>query len=74
MKYKEADEIAELARDIIFRLELDHIDIDLQKSPYRQGEVAKYIFGVALSGNNLTNILDIDKLLSSSRMNGFKAN
>ena len=55
-------------------LSLHHIDIDLQKSPYRQGEVAKYIFGVALSGNNLTNILDIDKLLSSSRMNGFKAN
>lgn len=55
-------------------LSLDRIDNDLQNSPYRQGEVAKYISGVALSGQNLANILAIDKLLSSPRMNGFKAN
>ena len=55
-------------------LSLDQIDSDLQKSPYRQGEIANYILGVALSGKNLTNILSIDKLLSSPRMNGFKGN
>ena len=53
---------------------LDQIDTDLQKSPYREGDIAKYILGVAVSGKNLTNILAVDKLLSSPRMTGFKAN
>lgn len=53
-------------------LSLDQIDNDLQKSPYRDGEIANYILGVAVSGNNLTNILAIDKLLSSLRMTSFK--
>jgi purine-binding chemotaxis protein CheW len=55
-------------------LALNQIDADLQNSPYREGEIANYIFGVAVSGENLTNILDIDKLLSSPRMTVFKEN
>ena len=51
---------------------LDQIDTDLQNSPYREGEIANYILGVAVSGERLTNILDIDKLLSSPRMAGFR--
>ena len=55
-------------------LPLDQIDTDLQKSPYRVGEISNYILGVTVSEERLTNILDIDKLLSSPRMTGFKEN
>jgi len=51
---------------------LNRIDRDIQKSPYRQGDIASYIAGVAVSGENLMNILDIDRLLSSQRMNSFR--
>jgi len=54
-------------------LSLDRIDSEIQNSPYREGEVAKYIQGVAVSGKNLMNILDIGRLLSSPRMTGFRA-
>jgi chemotaxis signal transduction protein len=53
---------------------LDEIDADFQSSPYREGEIANYILGVAVSEEKLTNILDIDKLLSSPRMVGFRQN
>ena len=53
-------------------LYLDQIEADFQKSPYREGEIANYILGVAVSEEKLTNILGIDKLLSSPRMAGFK--
>ena len=52
----------------------EQIGADLQKSPYREGEIAKYILGIAVLGESLTNILDVDKLLSSPRMTGFKEN
>jgi purine-binding chemotaxis protein CheW len=55
-------------------LSLEQIDADLQNSPYREGEIANYILGVAVSGENLTNILDVHKLLSCARMTGFKEN
>ena len=55
-------------------LSIDQIDADLQDSPYREGEMANYILQVAVLGENLTNILDIDKLLSSPRMTGFMEN
>ena len=55
-------------------LSLEQIDSDLQNSPYREGEIANYILGVAVSGESLTNILDVHKLLSSPRMTGFKEN
>lgn len=55
-------------------LPFNQIDTDLQKSPYREGDIAKYILGVAVSGKSLTNILAVDKLLSSPRMTAFKAN
>ena len=55
-------------------LSLEKLGADLQNSPYREGEIANYILGVAVSGENLTNILDVDKLLSSPRMTGFKDN
>ena len=57
---------------IIGIISLNQIDADVQSSPYREGEIAKYISGVAISGENLTNILDIDKLLSCPRMTAFK--
>ena len=53
---------------------LDQIDSDLQNSPYREGEIANYILGAAVSEENLTSILDIDKLLSSPRLTAFKEN
>ena len=53
---------------------LDQIDTDLQNSPYREGEIANYILGAAVSGKNPTSILDIDKLLSSPRLTAFKEN
>jgi len=52
---------------------LNRIDQDIQNSPYRQGDIASYIAGVAVSGEDLMNILDIDRLLSSQKMNSFKA-
>ena len=55
-------------------LSFEQIDADLQNSPYREGEIANYILGVAVSGESLTNILDVNKLLSSPRMTGFKEN
>jgi purine-binding chemotaxis protein CheW len=53
-------------------LSLNKIDTDLQKSPYRKGEIANFIIGVAISGETPTNILDVDKLLSCARMTQFK--
>jgi len=53
-------------------LSLDKIDTDLQRSPYRKGEIASFIIGVAISGETPTNILDVDKLLSCARMTQFK--
>ena len=53
-------------------ISLDRIDSDIQSSPYREGEIAHYISGVAFSGEQLLNILAIDKLLSSSRLTDFQ--
>ena len=57
---------------IVGILSLNQINPDLQNSPFREGEIANFILGVAVSGENLTNILDVDKLLSSARMTEFK--
>ena len=57
---------------IVGILSLDQINNDLHNSPFREGELANFISGVAISGENLTNILDVDKLLSSARMMEFK--
>jgi purine-binding chemotaxis protein CheW len=54
-------------------LSLDPSDGEIQSNPYRKGEIANYIQGAAVSGESVTNILDIDKLLSSPRMTDFKA-
>jgi purine-binding chemotaxis protein CheW len=51
---------------------LDRSDNKIQNNPYRKGEIANYIQGTAVSGKNVTNILDIKKLLSSPRMTEFK--
>jgi len=53
-------------------LSLDQSDGEIQSNPYRKGEIANYIQGTAVSGKNVTNILDIDRLLSSPRMTDFK--
>ena len=52
-------------------ISLDQIDADIQSSPYREGEIASYISGVAFSGEQLLNILAIDRLLSSPRLTDF---
>jgi len=57
---------------IVGILSLSQINTDLQNSPFRQGEIANFILGVAVSGENLTNIIDVDKLLSSTRMTELK--
>ena len=54
-------------------LSLDPSDGEIQNNPYRKGEIANYIQGTAVTREGVTNILDIDKLLSSPRMNEFKA-
>jgi len=54
-------------------LSLDQIDTDIQESPHREGELSPFISGVVVSGENLLNILDVDKLLSSPRMTSFRA-
>jgi chemotaxis signal transduction protein len=54
-------------------LSLDQSDSEIQSNPYRKGEIANYIKGAAVSGESVTNILDIDGLLSSPRMTDFKA-
>ena len=54
-------------------LSIDRSDGEIQSNPYRKGEIANYIQGTAVSGKNVTNILDIDRLLSSPRMTDFKA-
>jgi purine-binding chemotaxis protein CheW len=51
---------------------LERIDTDIQSSPYREGKIADYISGVAFSKDQLLNIIAIDKLLSSPRLNDFQ--
>ena len=53
-------------------LSLDRIDTDIQESPHREGKISSFISGVVVSGKNLLNILDVDKLLSSPRMTKFR--
>jgi len=53
-------------------LSLDQPDTDIQENPHREGEISSFISGVVVSGENLLNILDVDKLLSSPRMTGFR--
>jgi purine-binding chemotaxis protein CheW len=50
----------------------DRSDGKIQNNPYRKGEIANYIQGTAVSGKYVTNILDIERLLSSPRMTEFK--
>jgi chemotaxis signal transduction protein len=54
-------------------LSQDRVDGDIRNNPYRKGEIANYIQGAVVSGKNVTNILDVDRLLSSPRMTDFKA-
>ena len=50
---------------------MSRIRSDLQNNPYQKEEIAAYILGVIRHENQMVNILDIDKLLNSSRMNAF---
>ncbi len=49
----------------------------IRSSPYGEGEISAYISGVVAMGEgdteDLLNILDINKILSSSRMNAFRS-
>jgi len=53
-------------------LSLDRIDTDIQECPHREDEISSFISGVVVSGENLLNILDVDKLLSSLRITDFR--
>lgn len=53
-------------------ISLDRIESDIKSSPYREEEIANYISGVAFSGEQLLNILAVDRLLSSPRLTEFK--
>ena len=53
-------------------LSLDQIGTDIQENPHRKGEISSFISGVVVSGENLVNILDVNKLLSSPRMIDFR--
>jgi purine-binding chemotaxis protein CheW len=46
-------------------------NINLQEAPHRNGQVFKYVKGVIPKNENLIHVLDVDTLLSSSRMNEF---
>ena len=62
---------------IIGIFSLDRTNTDIRNSPYEEGEIASYISGVVISERenkeNLLNLLDIVKLLSSPRMNAFRS-
>lgn len=51
---------------------LDRSDTEIQTNPYDHGEISSYISGVVATEEMLLNILDIDKLLTTPRMNAFK--
>ena len=68
----DAIKVGMLVDRILGILSLDHIERDLRKSPYHKGEIANFISGVAMSEENLTNILAVDAILSSSRMISFR--
>ena len=50
---------------------LDKIAAEVKENPYKEGELSGYISGIVNYGEEVLNIIDIDKLLSSSRMNAF---
>lgn len=59
----------------IFSLDRRNAHI-VQSNPYEAGELSSYISGVVVleeSEKTLLNIIDIDKLLSSPRMNAFRS-
>lgn len=62
---------------IIGIFSLDRTNTDIRSNPYEEGEIAAYISGVVApegkNKENLLNLLDIDKLLSSPRMNAFRS-
>lgn len=53
-------------------ISLEQPDLESMDVPYHEGEIAEYISGVISSDQKMLNILDIDKLLASSRMNSFR--
>lgn len=54
-------------------LTCDLSETEVQESPYEEGEISVYISGVITSAEYILNILDINKLLTSSRMTAFRS-
>ncbi len=50
----------------------DRTQTQVQESPYEEGELSSFISGVMIVEDQLVNILEVDKLLSSPRMNAFR--
>lgn len=50
----------------------DRTQTQIQASPYEEGELSSFISGVMIIDDQLVNILDVDKLLSSQKMNAFR--
>lgn len=47
-------------------------EVQLQDSPYKAGDLSMYIVGIMIVDDQLLNILDVDHLLTSPRMNAFR--
>lgn len=50
----------------------ERIEQDIQESPFQKGEIASYIDGVIQSDDGLINFLNVEKLLTSPKMNAFR--
>ena len=70
--YNQSVKVGVIVDEVPGILSLDEVDADIQKSPYRQGEIVPYISGVSVSEDRFINILDPDKLLSSLCLSAFE--
>jgi purine-binding chemotaxis protein CheW len=53
-------------------LSLDRVDAVIQDNPFEEGEALAFISGVVVLEEKIVHILDVEKLLSSQRMTGFR--
>jgi purine-binding chemotaxis protein CheW len=53
-------------------LTLDRLREEIRTNPYAEGEISHFISEVVVYEDHLLNILDVDKLLSSPRMDAFR--
>lgn len=71
--FNQAMKVCLVVDQVMGILSLSQSDSKIQSSPYEEGEIAKFISGIVSTEDKILNILDIDKLLSSARMDAFKS-